>query len=195
MEGKTEARQGEETAWTRPSLTFYHPNAKGTGCAVQLTLHPAHGDTAGSIFLLAANQMSVGSGSGATRVFPKFDWENRICVKLDFADLCKILQVLRGECESIDDGRGLFHRSAGGSAAIKFRHVVEPTCGYSLEIYRSGGAGGEKASHILFGAAEGLGLCEVISRALPTVCFGVPAAYAAAAQSRASRGKGGENAA
>jgi len=171
MERQTECggRQGR----FRPELAFYHPNAKGTGCAVKLGLHPAHGDTAGSIFLSAARQLTVGDGRGAERVFPKFDWENRICVKLDFTDLCKVLQVLRGESESIDDGRGLFHRHGGVSTAIKFRHIVEPENAYSLEMYRSSGRGAaDCATHILFSSAEALGLCEVISRILPVVCFG-----------------------
>jgi hypothetical protein len=191
MEKQNDSRQGE--AGFRPELAFYHPNAKGTGCAVKFSLHPAHGDTAGSIFLSAANQLTVGS-RGAERVFPKFDWENRICVKLDFTDLCKMLQVLRGECESIDDGRGLYHRRPGASTAIKFRHVVEPDSCYSLELYRnSGGEGADSVSaHILFGQAEALGLSEVFSRMLPVVCFGLPSAYSRAS---ARREKGDEAAA
>ena len=31
----------------RPNLAFYHANAKGTGCALKLSLHPAHDDTDG----------------------------------------------------------------------------------------------------------------------------------------------------
>ena len=32
---------------TRPTLTMYHPNGKGTGSAIRLELHPAHDDIAG----------------------------------------------------------------------------------------------------------------------------------------------------
>ena len=200
MERKNDSRHGEEAARAasgtyRPELAFYHPNAKGTGCAVKFSLHPAHDDTAGSMFLTAANQMTVG-GRGEGRAFPKFDWDNRICVKLDFADLCRFLQVLRGECESIDDGRGLYHRRADVTTTIKFRHVVEPDTCYSLELYRNSGREGATtaAAHILFGQAEALGLSEVFSRMLPVVCFGLPSSYAR--PSAAPRGeKGDEHAA
>ena len=43
--GKTVA-----TGAFRPRLSYYHPNARGTGCAVQFELHPAHESTSGSIF-------------------------------------------------------------------------------------------------------------------------------------------------
>ena len=38
----------------RPSLTFYHPNGKGTGGALEMELHPAHGSTGGCIMLTAS---------------------------------------------------------------------------------------------------------------------------------------------
>ena len=192
MEKKDDGRHG--AAGYRPELAFYHPNAKGTGCAVKFGLHPAHDDKEGSIFLSAASQLTVG-GRGGERVFPRFDWERRICVKLDFTDLCKILQVLRGECESIDDGRGLYHRRLGVSTTIRFRHVVEPDSCYSLELYRNSGREGDDAlsAHILFSQAEALGIAEVFSRTLPLVCFGLPSSYARPAA--ANGGKGDEDAA
>ena len=159
----------------RPRLSFYHPNAKGTGCSVKFALHPAHDNVDGSIWLSVANQKTVGDRRGPNPTFARFDWENAINVKLDFSDLCKILQVLRGECESIDDGRGLYHRSVKAATRIVFRHNVEPVQGYSLELYRVPSDGGtEQRAHILFTAAEALGLCEAISNSLYIVGFGIP---------------------
>jgi len=158
----------------RPKLTFYHPNAKGTGCAVSMDLHPAHDDTDGSIMMKVANQMTIGDRRGPNPTFPRFDWENAICVKLDFNDLCRFLQVFRGECESIDDDHGLLHRSPTGLTRIQLRHLVEPA-GYSLELYKSlAGKSEEVRTHLLFSTAEATGLCEAIAGSLHFVAFGIP---------------------
>ena len=159
----------------RPNLTFYHPNAKGTGCALEMNLHPAHDDVDGSIMMKVANQMSVGNPRGTNPTYARFDWENAICVKLDFNDLCKMLQVFRGECETIDDGRGLYHRSAKAATRIVLRHLVEPISGYSLELYRTqAGGAGEVNAHLVINSAEALGLREAIAGSMSVVCFGIP---------------------
>ena len=159
----------------RPNLRFYHANAKGTGCAATLELHPAHDDTDGSIMMSVANQMTVGNRMGPNPTFPRFDWENRICVKLDFSDLCAMLQVFRGECESINGEHGLYHRTAKATTTIRLRHLVDPVAGYSLELYKTPAGGGEETrAHILLSQAEALGLCESIAGSLYLVAFGIP---------------------
>lgn len=159
----------------RPNLTFYHPNAKGTGGAISLNLHPAHDDVGGSIMAKVANQTAVADRRGPNPTFARFDWENAICVKLDFNDLCKILQVFRGECESIDDGRGLYHRSPAGATRIVLRRLVTPVPGYSLELYRTRADGVSEANaHLLISPTEALGLCEAISGSMSLICFGIP---------------------
>lgn len=158
----------------RPRLSLYHPNAKGTGCAIKLDLHPAHDDVDGCIMLCAANQMTVGNRNCPNPVFPRFDWENQICVKLDFNDLCQFLQVFRGASESIADGRGLYHRTSKASTRIVLRHVAEVAFGYSLELYRTLSGGGETKARIFLDAAEAGGLCESIAGAMYLVSFGIP---------------------
>ena len=160
----------------RPSLSFYHANAKGTGCAVQLRLHPAHDYTDGSIWLKIANQMTVGNPMGPNPTFSTFDWENAMNVKLDFNDLCQVLQVFRGECEAINEGKGLYHRSPLGQTTIKLKHLVDPVPGYLLEVYRASSKGKEADGHagMLLKPAEALGLCESIAGAMYLVSFGIP---------------------
>lgn len=159
----------------RPNLTFYHPNAKGTGGALSMNLHPAHDDVGGCIMAKVANQTAVADRRGPNPTFARFDWENAICVKLDFTDLCKILQVFRGECESIDDGRGLYHRSPAGATRIVLRRLVTPVPGYSLELYRTRADGVSEANaHLLISPIEALGLCEAISGSMSIICFGIP---------------------
>lgn len=159
----------------RPKFALYHASAKGTGCAMKMALHPAHDATDGSIWMTLANQMTIGDRRGPNPTYPRFDWENSACVKLDFNDLCKILQVFRGETESIEEGKGLFHTSARATTRIVFRHLIDPMPGYSLELYRTlRSSNEEQRYHFFFNAAEGCGLSEAIADVMGYVAFGIP---------------------
>ena len=158
----------------RPKLRFYHASARGTGCALQIELHPAHDLTDGSLMMSVANQMTIGNRLGPNPTFPRFDWENKITVKLDFNDLSKMLQVFRGECESLENDQGLFHRSPSGMTKIVLRHIVEPVQGYSLELYRTPVQGEEQRAHFMFFPHEALGLAEAIAGSLAVISFGIP---------------------
>ena len=158
----------------RPSLTFYHPNNRGTGGAISMELHPAHEATSGSIMLSAANQLSVGNKTQGGRDYARFDWKGKIVVKLDFNDLSKMLQVFRGEMESLADGKGLYHNSPSSSTRIVLRHLLEPMNGYSFELYRTLKTGEEMNFHIFFNASEALGITEAISGSMAVIAFGIP---------------------
>lgn len=159
----------------RTKLTFYHPSGKGTGCAMSMELHPAHDRTDGCIMMRVANQMTIGDRRGPNPTYPRFDWENVVCVKLDFNDLSKMLQVFRGECETLEDGRGLYHRTAKATTKIVLRHLLEPIQGYSLELYRTPATGGEEIrTHLFLSPYEALGLCESIAGSMYLVSFGIP---------------------
>jgi len=173
----------------RPRFAIYHPNGKGTGCAMKMELHPAHGDQDGCIMMCVAPQKTVGDLHGATRKFPTFDWENRICVKLDFADICKMLQVFRGECETLEDGKGLYHRSARHTTRIVFRHMTDPVQGYSLEVYRdtAGHPEDTRSAHLMLNPWEALGVGISFENSIGVICFGIPRTLA-----HEPRGEAGE---
>ena len=175
-ETKNREKSGTDVAQPafRPKLAFYHANSRGTGGAVSMDLHPAHGNKDGCIMMRIANQMTIGNRQGPNPTFPRFDWENAIVVKLGFDDLCQILQVFRGECESVGDGKGLIHVTAKASTSIRLRHMIEPVKGYSLEVYRTSRNGGEESrAHILFSNAEAVGLCEAIAGSMSVISFGI----------------------
>ena len=163
----------------RPTLAFYHANGKGTGSAMKLELYPARvGDLdSGAIYATIARQSSLGDRTSTPPIYPRFDWDNALKVKLDFTDLAKVLQVLRGETESIDEGKGLFHRYADKCQVIKFRHMIEPVCGYSLEVYETSTGDGEHANerraHIFLSTAEALGLSLAIEHSFAAIAFGL----------------------
>jgi len=164
----------QTTRQIRPSLRFFHPNGKGTGCAVRLELHPAHDYVDGSVWATIAQQVTVGNRCGPNPTYPRFDWENPMCVKLDFSDLCKVLQVFRGECESLEDGRGLVHQTAKAMTKIVLRHIVEPVPGYSFEVYRTPRQGEETRAHLHFYPWEALGLAEALAGSMSVISFGIP---------------------
>ena len=159
---------------TIPALTMYHPNGNGRGSAIRLELHPAHDDTAGSIMATIATQLTIGDRLGAVPVYPKFDWDGAITVKLDFTDISKMLQVFLGECESIEDGRGLFHKSTRGTTKITLRHIVEPINGYMLEVYRKTSDSEDSNARIFLSPYEALGLATAIESSMGVICFGIP---------------------
>ena len=158
----------------RPKLAFYHANARGTGGALQLELHPAHDDTDGSIMATFATQLTIGDRLGAVPVYPRFDWEGAITVKLDFTDISKMLQVFRGECESLEYGRGLFHKSTRGTTKIILSHIVEPINGYMLEVYRKTSDSEDSNARIFLSPYEALGLATAIESSMGVICFGIP---------------------
>ena len=158
----------------RPSLVFYKANAKCTGCAMKMEMHPSHDQTSGCIMVTLANQMTIGDRRGPNPTYPTFDWENAIRVKLDFIDLSKMLQVFRGECESIDDGRSLVHCSPEGLAYIRLEHLVEPIPGYRLEVKLYAGEGRIEQRSIMLMPYEALGLVAAIESSFGVICFGVP---------------------
>ena len=158
----------------RPALALYKANAKCTGCAMKMELHPAHGDTAGGSMMSLASQKTVGDYRGPNPIYPTFDWENAICVKLDFIDLSKMLQVFRGECENIEDGRGLVHRSPSGLTYIRLEHLVEPIPGYRLDVKLCDGVVIIEQRSIILMPYEALGLVAAIESSLGVICFGIP---------------------
>ena len=135
-----------------------------------MKLRPSDSTQDGFIVVSFANQMTVGNPTGDNPTFPRFDWENRVDVVLGFNDLCAILQVLRGETESIRDGRGIFRKYKECSQRIQLRHVIEPVCGYMFEVFETP----EKRVHMLLSPAESLGICEAIAGSMYLVAFGSP---------------------
>ena len=162
----------------RPDFAVYHPNGKGTGCAFRMNLHPAHENYDGCIMMELANQSSVGNRQGAVPKYPTFDWKNSVAVKLGFSDICKVIQVLRGTTDALEDGKGLFHRSAKFMTKITLKHITEPVNGYVLGVYRNPNEktalAREQSARILLNTWEALGIALAFENSIGIVCFGIP---------------------
>lgn len=61
---------------------------------------------------------------------------NGICsdIPLDPDGIAKVIQVLRGDRESIDDGKGIFGKDIDENKVFRLRNKVEPIPGYEFTI-------------------------------------------------------------
>lgn len=158
-----------------PSLAFFHPNPKGTGSAIKLELKPAKGNSEGAIMVTGMNQQTIGDMRGQSPIYPRFNWDDRIIVKLGFTDLSKILQVLRGECESLNDGVGICHTILGCNTRINLIHKMTDESEYVFEMNRTWNQNKEdRCFSIVFTAHEAVGMEAAISGAMVYVSFGIP---------------------
>lgn len=163
---------GEYHVNNRPSLVFYHANSKGTGCALSVKLFRADEERDGYYEFRLANQMTVGDRFGANPTLPTFDWDNSIDFNVGFVEVCKLLQVLRGETEDIDDGKGMRIMSEKTNTIFKFRHVIDHVFGYHIDVSQRASSGYESYATMLLSPAESLGLCEAIAGSIHSVVFG-----------------------
>lgn len=119
-------------------LTFYHPNAKGSGVAArfELRLNGGGNDRYDCFFLDMARQLAPAEGRAAGGP-AAFDWARRATVKLDFADICELLLVLEGRKEraGANGGNGIYHQAGDSTTLIEFRRDAERH-GYLLGVSR-----------------------------------------------------------
>lgn len=153
-------------------LTIYHANMKNTGCALSLEMKPDTQTSDGRIVATFAPQRTCATAQ--PRTFPTFDWENALVVHLMFDDICKMLQVFRGELESLEDGKGLFHHSPKHATLIQMRHLIDYVCGYEIEItQKMRETDEERKAKIVLAPHEALGICEAITASMSKICFGI----------------------
>ena len=157
----------ENETTRRPRLAFYNANGKNSGAAAIFEVIPARPEEEGCVQLKLAKQLGYD--------YPRFDWTDSIVLKLDFADIGKILQVLRGVSESVDDGKGFFCATSKATAVLRFRHVIEPRPGYELECIRTIKETGKETrilGRLEIHEAESL-LCA-LEGSMTAIAFGLP---------------------
>lgn len=138
-----------------------HQNAKGTGAMMEMAYRPAVDSVEGCLYIGLSPQCNS-----------VFDMSEKIRYKLTPVEAAEVLQVLRGECESIRDGKGLYYRLNGMAVRLQFRHVVEPVLGYSLELYEA--MERARSCRIFLSYSEALVMSYAIEHALAPMIFGIP---------------------
>lgn len=150
------------------------PNGRGTGCAMRCRMYVAQDKKAGYLMMEVARQKTIGSRQGTSVVFPTFDWEDGVCIKLGLPDLAQMIMVFRGMQESIADGKGLFHRSDRANTIIKFSHQIDPRPGYLLEISTKPFDGEQKSVYFIFTPEDAVNFSIALEGAMPYLMFGIP---------------------
>ena len=153
-----------------PCLTLYHANAKNTGAALQMWLHPAVRGQPGCISLKLAQQ------TGPER----FDWWNSVYVQLDLTDLAKLQMVFTGQVErTANNGAGMNntirHTLDNGSViVVDLSYKVDPYPAYNLAVVKILPKSNAEQVQITLSTAEALAISEAIRGAMPYVAFGMP---------------------
>lgn len=145
---------------SKPTLTIRHPNGNGTGTALRLAICPATSESEGGLTLELASQSSVTP--------TEFKWSDAIKVRLSFDDICEILNVLRGYCESIQDGKGLYLKNGDGRLVVRLEHTIMPMPGYLLTICTVD----VRKISIHITATEAIGIEAAISASMGRIAFG-----------------------
>ena len=154
-------------------IGIYHPNGKGTGCAINIELHPAHDGADGSVFIRFAPQKTVSTATGEARTYPTFDWENAITARLAICEIAEVMQVFNGCAESLADGRGFFHRSERAVLVFRMEHLIEPCPGYRLEANRKVIDTDEtQTAVIMLTPAEAYAIALALESSMSRIAFG-----------------------
>ena len=155
----------EDNNTIRPSFRLRHANAQGTGSCLEMILYPAHPHRDGFIMFCLMKQRIGGART--------YDWENRIALKLSFAQVSKIIEVLRGEKESLNGVDGVRCKQENWDCRLRFEHCLEPVNGYSLRMMRARGGSIEEISFFM-SISEAVGICVSLEQALLYISFGIP---------------------
>jgi len=146
----------------RPCIRMMHPNTKKSGSMLVVKMNPAHGEVEGRMEFTLLPQDEGKDG------LPCFSNQG-ISMSLTSVEVAMLLEVLRGYCESLCEGRGIFHRCADVMKKMTFQHTIEPIPGYIISMYA-------KDMHITFhlNLAEALVLSEAMASSLVYMAFGFP---------------------
>ena len=173
MTTQPQTSQAIETKMYNERLTFYHANGKGTGAAVQIEprLNQYPGDRYNCFFLDMARQKTVAQRGQNGTAHATFDWEQKITVKLDFADISELLTVLDGVSDHVGGEReALYHQSGETNTMIRFsRHE---SGGIALSLSRkSGGDSQPNRIGTVLSQSEAVGLRHILQVGLFFITF------------------------
>ena len=140
-------------------LKLIHPNARGTGSCLTVELFESIQPYEGTVVGLDISKQIPHTG--------RFDTENGITAMLNFSHLCKVLEVLRGYTENIDGGIVIDYKAV--KIGFTMRHVIEPTPGFEITIFRFGEE--KNKSRFVLTSGEALGLCLAIEGVMSRVAF------------------------
>lgn len=159
----------------KATTTIYHPNARGTGCAMRLSLQPAEGPISGYLKIQLAPQLTIGERNDdpVLTKYPTFDWDRDLKACMSINDLAHLLEVFRGCEESINDGKGLYYTDEDYAYVFRMSHIIEPAAGYLIKMNKSDKRTGDVVTaRIALSPTEALGMMTLIESVLVLIAFG-----------------------
>ena len=111
-------------------LAFPKPKNNGGGSTVQFS----YNEDSGCGFLTVAKQNSDTDVKNA-----RFDYNNKIGVKLSEKDMASFVGVLSGKNKEINKGKGLYHQYKTTTTSIKMKLNDPKYGGYYISVIRSDG--------------------------------------------------------
>lgn len=155
----------------RPKLSFYHPTSKGNGSVAFFELYPTFGSEEGSVNVKIAKQMTI--GDRAHGKMPTFDYEHAVTVKLSFAEVSAILEVLCGKVASVNGDDGLYHSSTICAKRIRFKRNAD-TGLFVLSVISYPKNQPQAENHgIVFNTSEALGLRIAFTDSIKYLAWGI----------------------
>lgn len=165
-----------EQANYRPKLALYHPDASGTGSALQLELVPAGNDHPNKdgyiVCTIAPQRRSKGT-------VPRFNWDEKVSVLLTHHDIGKMLEVVdeNGHDTDASFGGGILHVSQTAETRITLSRTSSPSLPLRLSLCRCvHGRDGDSESRVAFTftSSEVEAVFGAIRGSLVYMCFGLP---------------------
>ena len=84
-----------------------------------------------------------------------------------------MLEVFRGVTESIEDGKGLFHRTREANIVFRMEHRIEPCPGYRISISRRLVESEElREAAIILTPTEAFALALALESSMSRIAFG-----------------------
>ena len=125
-------------------LTFYHPTQSKTGAAMSINYF------GGSVWFKFARQSDE----------KRFDWKNKVMVKIGIGDITQLLEFIEGSRPQLK----LFHRSIKGDTILNADKSTKVASGYVLSLTRKPKEGEETKVFMGLSRGEMLLLREALIR-------------------------------
>ena len=153
-----------------PVATIYHPKKNGNGSALAFRLTPANDRATGFLQMEFAKQSFAGDEE--QKLFPRFDWEHRIKLRLNPYEVAELIEVFRGIKESLRDGAGFIHNMEKRTAVLRVAHATEPVPYFAFHVIVTRDGEDDSEAKIGLTPSEVLAIETGLSSSMGRMLFG-----------------------
>jgi len=164
----------QPTDYKGRSISFYHPNSKGTGSALRIEprFNRDDNDRYNCFFIELAPQKTTFTRNNGKLSPATFDWSRKITVKLGFLDIAELLTVLEGRAPNVGGERnGLYHANGSSNTLITFQRYQDRNAYYLGVSCKRGKDNEPQKVGISLSDVEATGLRSLLQTGLFFVTF------------------------